>query len=212
MIEHFTHEFFIRGREDLLANIHRKTSSNFTKSSSKVSTSRGLGKVGFGAGPSSKEAKHVQQQINEQEEARRSMQDDVDVLKKNQMQLANTIQVLHQQNITLQTEMQRQADRLDSVISSLTGHQVELEQEAVKRQRAVQLDREKTARLSSQLSQSQPGQSPGLTFDSNIYQIEDDSMDLQSMDLDTIFNTVGGPSDSTMPSAGHPQDFGRSLY
>ena len=55
MIEHFTHEFFIRGREDLLANIHRKTSSNFTKSSSKVSTSRGLGKVGFGAGPSSKE-------------------------------------------------------------------------------------------------------------------------------------------------------------
>lgn len=201
MIEHFTHEFFIRGREDLLANIHRKTSSNFTKSS-KVSVGRGLGKA-FGVGPSTKEAKHVQQQINEQDEARRSMQDDVDVLKKNQMQLANTIQVLHQQNITLQQEMQRQADRLDSVISSLTGHQVELEQEAVKRRRAVALDREKASRLSaSQI----PGQAPGVLFDSNVYQIEDDAMDLQSMDLDTIFNTVGGPSDPQQL-----QDFSRSL-
>jgi hypothetical protein len=27
MVEHFTHQFFVRGREDLLGNIHRKTSS-----------------------------------------------------------------------------------------------------------------------------------------------------------------------------------------
>ena len=76
------------------------------------------------------------------------------------------------------------------VISSLTGHQVELEQEAVKRKRAVALESEKASRLSAS---QVPGQ--GVLFDSNVYQIEDDAMDLQSMDLDTIFNTVG-PSDT----------------
>merc|ERR1719498_437200 len=100
MIEHFTHEYFIKGREDLLCNIHRKTSSNFMKSAKRP---------GRGAALLGKEAKHVQQQLHEQEDARRGMQEDVDVLKKNQMQLANTIQVLHQQNVTLQQELARQA-------------------------------------------------------------------------------------------------------
>ena len=65
------------------------------------------------------------------------MQEDVDVLKKNQMQLANTIQVLHQQNVTLQQELARQAERLDSVIQSLSGQQIELDEEVRKYQMAA---------------------------------------------------------------------------
>lgn len=206
MIEHFTHENFVKGREDLLDNIHRKTSSNFTKASKR---DRMQGRPGPAADRSiaslslAKEAKHVQQQINEQEDARLRMQEDVDVLKKNQMQLANTIQMLHQQNVSLQREMIAQNERLESVIAVLTGHNVQIDPPAsssnpnasadlVKRQRQLALDRDQ-AKLQQEARDNRSSTSESTDYGSHVHQIDDDTMDLQSMDLDNLFNTMDGP-------------------
>lgn len=207
MIEHFTHEFFVKGREDLLANIHRKTSSNFTKTSKRDRDTRARTPVTAAV----KEAKHVQQQISDAEDARLRMQEDVDVLKKNQMQLANTIQVLHQQNVQLQREMVAQNERLESVIQVLTGHNVQVNVpnanvEALKRQRELSLDRDQAAlqqqHQQQQVSQPllQPQQSSASSssqqpdsIDTDVYAIEEDSIDLNSMDLDNLFNSAETP-------------------
>lgn len=121
MIEHFTHAYFVKGRDDLLVNIHRKTSSNFAKG---VKRERGATKVGVGAG---KELKHLQQALVEQEERSGRLEQDVDVLKKNQMQLANTIQALHAQNVSLQNEIELNIGRLDALIKTLAMHNVEVD-------------------------------------------------------------------------------------
>jgi len=88
MIEHFTHPYFIKGRDDLLVNIHRKTSSG-------MKAKRGAGgkAAAAGVGFAQKEARHMQQMMMEHEEKIMQVMSDVEVLKKNQMQLANTIQV-----------------------------------------------------------------------------------------------------------------------
>lgn len=96
MVEHFTQEHFCRGREDLLSHIHRKTS----KLAGRSKADRKHPSMG-----SEKERAH-------REEQTAVMQNDIEILKKNQMQLAQTVQGLHQALVTLQQQSTVQADAL----------------------------------------------------------------------------------------------------
>lgn len=101
MVEHFTQEYFRRGQEHLLKNIHRKTSKMASKSKGRTS----------GGMAAREEAKE-----REQRERRMvKMQDDIEALKKNQMQLASTVQGLHQAYITLQVQAQKQSETLNKI-------------------------------------------------------------------------------------------------
>jgi len=90
MVEHFTHEHFRRGQEHLLKNIYRKTSKMAGK---KART----GKDASAEDPREKEAREFQMA---------QMKEDIEILKKNQMQLAQTVQGLHQALIALQIKSQ----------------------------------------------------------------------------------------------------------
>jgi len=103
MVEHFTQEYFRRGQEHLLKNIHRKTSKMASKSK---------------AGRMMKDGASVREEAREREQRDRRltmMQDDIEALKKNQMQLASTVQGLHQAYITLQVQAQKQAETINKM-------------------------------------------------------------------------------------------------
>ena len=99
-----------------------------------------------------KEARHMQQMLVEHEEKIAQVVSDVEVLKKNQMQLANTIQVLphscclcaaslcaislrccaiaqgmHAQSIAMQSELSVSAEKLDALFRGLAMHNVDIE-------------------------------------------------------------------------------------
>ena len=108
MVEHFTHDFFRRGQEHLISNITRKTSSS-----------------GRSRGKTSASATSASEPESGDEDVRRSvaqlqrsmgmvnrMDKDVDILKGNQMQLAQTVQILVTDNKALREELARQHARI----------------------------------------------------------------------------------------------------
>lgn len=108
MVEHFTQEYFRRGREDLLVHIHRKTSKMAGKSKAARAREAGL------SADERKERAAREQQMQ-------LMQNDIEILKKNQMQLAQTVQGLHQALVTLQQHSSEQAEKLVQLQTGLTG-------------------------------------------------------------------------------------------
>eukprot|EP00038_Savillea_parva_P005738 m.159766 g.159766 ORF g.159766 m.159766 type:complete len:301 (-) comp11849_c0_seq1:129-1031(-) len=132
MVEHFTHPYFVKGRDDLLQNIHRKTSSTF-KGAKRSATGKVVGVPGAGLGQ--KEARQMQQMLMDHEDKIMQVGSDVDVLKKNQMQLANTIQAMHAQSVSMQTELAVSSERLDALYRALAMHNVEVDAPDAKRER-----------------------------------------------------------------------------
>lgn len=120
MVEHFTQEYFRRGQEHLLKNIHRKT-SKMAAGKSKAS-----GRMMKGGASSERE------ESRERDQSARlmsMMQDDIEALKKNQMQLASTVQGLHQAYITLQVQAQKQAEAMNKMQMEM---QLEMGMQAMK--------------------------------------------------------------------------------
>jgi hypothetical protein len=94
MIEHFTHSYFVKGRDDLLANIHRKTSSGFSKPVVSGGKQRGPGSASgdaprkatvgggggaFSSGLQQKETRHMQQLLMEHDDKLSAIHSDVEV-------------------------------------------------------------------------------------------------------------------------------------
>jgi hypothetical protein len=73
MVEHFTHKFFQRGREDLLGNIHRKTSS-FAKQSSPGASSSTATKSEGGDPVAVKSTEQLLSELKEADANREQMQ------------------------------------------------------------------------------------------------------------------------------------------
>lgn len=74
MIEHFTHEYFVKGREDLLDRIHRKTSSNYTKPARSSRSSTPMSHVSFDGDGDDKRFLHA---VTETQERTASLSTDV---------------------------------------------------------------------------------------------------------------------------------------
>lgn len=74
MVEHFTHQFFLRGREDLIGNIHRKTSS-VAKASAPLSAPTSAGAV------PEKKVESLELDLRAAEAAKEQMRRDLDELK-----------------------------------------------------------------------------------------------------------------------------------
>eukprot|EP00035_Acanthoeca_spectabilis_P020634 m.433867 g.433867 ORF g.433867 m.433867 type:complete len:306 (-) comp17635_c0_seq1:3056-3973(-) len=126
MVEHFTHPYFVKGRDDLLQNIHRKTSSGFKGAQKRSGTGKATAAAGGGI-VSSKETRHMQQMLMDHDEKIGQVVADVDVLKRNQMQLANTLQAMHAQSVSMQTELAMNAERLEQLVQALAMHNVVIE-------------------------------------------------------------------------------------
>lgn len=107
MIEHFTQEYFRRGREDLLSHIHRKTSKL-------------AGKVKSEGKPKSPAAAEERRDRSERDQQVEQMQQDIEILKKNQMQLAQTVQGMHQALVALQQHSVEQSE-LVAIITAEIG-------------------------------------------------------------------------------------------
>mmetsp|Transcript_33422 Transcript_33422/g.87661 ORF Transcript_33422/g.87661 Transcript_33422/m.87661 type:complete len:380 (+) Transcript_33422:208-1347(+) len=93
MVEHFTHQFFLRGREDLLGNIHRKTSSVAKASTSAPSSSPG-------SIPAGKQVEYLTSELRAAEASRFQMRSDVDYLKQTVAHLKHRVAALERDDDT----------------------------------------------------------------------------------------------------------------
>ena len=102
MVEHFTHPSFVRGRQDLLPQIFRKTSAQGSSALRRV-------KMEPDSDLDSSVA-HLQAQV--------------DALRVNQSQLSQTVQLLTTQNSVLAVQMTRQAEILQQLLRVLSAHNI----------------------------------------------------------------------------------------
>jgi len=211
MIEHFTHPYFIKGRDDLLVNIHRKTSSG-------MKAKRGAGgkAAAAGVGFAQKEARHMQQMMMEHEEKIMQVMSDVEVLKKNQMQLANTIQAMHSQSVAMQTEVAVSADKLDALIRALAMHNVEIDspgdgardREGAREEAVLAQSRRLQESMLSPSADMDQHDASGYGDHGDLASFDfeptedvhgDDGMEPQGMEFDALFGPMEGDSGSFDP-------------
>lgn len=177
MVENFMHEMFQRGREDLITNITRKTSSTTGRSRSTKSPASSTAVTSSAMAQASAEMASMHEKIDQLA----AMEKDVEILKSNQMQLAHTIQVLSAANKRLSDEKAASDAQLEQVIQLLQTSGIA---------GAQQLGTVSPAVIERRLrSDEMPPSFPDLTTE--VYDLTGNDMDIEGVDLDQLLSSGG---------------------
>lgn len=194
MIEHFTHPYFLRGRKELLTHIHRKTSSASGSVQRKAKRESASDTVGSG-GTSAKEVQYLQGQLHEAGEVTKALGADVELLKQNQMQLANTIQILHSQNMRLSNSVEESRKTVGDLVKLLQQHNISGSEALVVPASGV-LDRRQESEAPGAAGWSGEATGAGRTEEmvgSEVFQVDDSQpQEIHSMDLDSLLFEIDG--------------------